>query len=119
MIEKRDIDAAIAECLGKRNPDANTCIKLAAFYTIRDHLFADARNMGGQFADTGKMDSGYSYDPAPDQKPGTIVIDSDSEFARVIDGRDQSDIWPLMDELMDTIKTIHPKLYNAVMDRLQ
>ena len=113
MIEKRDIDAAIAECLGKRNPDANTCIKLAAFYTINRELFGETEQLSGS-----QQSPGYSYSPAPDQNPGTIVIDSDSEFARVIDGREQSEVWTLMDELMDTLQKIYPKLYNAVMDRL-
>jgi hypothetical protein len=48
-----------------------------------------------------------------------IENDSDSEFARAIDGRPQADIWPLMDEMMDTIHAIHPRLYSAVMDRLR
>ncbi len=39
MITEHDLQEAIAECQGKRNPDANTCIKLAAFYTIKEHLF--------------------------------------------------------------------------------
>ena len=111
MIEKRDIDAAIAECLGKRNPDASTCIKLAAFYTIKNELF-------GEKEPVQDVPPSYSYAPAPDQKPDTIVLNSDSEFARVIQGREQEEIWPVMDELMDTLRQIYPKLYNAVMDRL-
>lgn len=114
MIEKRDIDAAIAECLGKRNPDANTCIKLAAFYTIKRELFGENESVVAKNTKT----DGYSYSPAPDQKPDEIVIDSDSEFARVIAGRKQEEVWPVMDELMDALKQLYPKLYNAVMDRL-
>ena len=34
-------------------------------------------------------------------------------------GRPQAEIWPLMDEMMDTIHAIHPRLYSAVMDRLR
>ena len=34
MITLDDLEAAIAECEGERNPNANTCIKLAAYYTI-------------------------------------------------------------------------------------
>ena len=38
MITEKDLLEAIAECQGERNPNANTCIKLAAYYTILDHL---------------------------------------------------------------------------------
>lgn len=38
MITDQALQEAIAECNGKKNPDANTCMKLAAYYTIRDHL---------------------------------------------------------------------------------
>ena len=112
MITETDLQEAIAECLGRRNPDANTCIKLAAFYTIRRELF-------GEEKDAGPL-PGYSFlpDPQPSAEP-LIRNDSDSDFARAIDGRRQDEIWPLMDEMMDTIHAIHPRLYNAVMGRLR
>lgn len=107
MITEHDLDAAIAECQGKRNPDANTCIKLAAFYTIKRELFREEKNA---------EQPAYSYAQAPDRK--VIEIDSDSEFARAIDGRNQYEILPVLDELMSTLKVIQPKLYNAVLDKL-
>lgn len=107
MITEHDLDAAIAECQGKRNPDANTCIKLAAFYTIKRELFREEKNV---------EQPAYSYAPAPDRS--VIEIDSDSVFARAIDGRNQYEILPVLDELMSTLKVIQPKLYNAVLDKL-
>ena len=101
MIKKADLETAIAECHGKRNPDAHTCIMLAAFYTIKREMFGD---------------DGYSYAPAPVRN--TIEIDSESEFARVISGKDQSEVFPVIDELMETLNIIQPRLYNAVMDKL-
>lgn len=109
MITEHDLQEAIAECQGQRNPNASTCIKLAAFYTIKRELFGNPER---------SEEPSYSYAPAPDQKPDEIVIDSDSEFARVIAGRKQEEVWPVMDELMDALKQLYPKLYNAVMDRL-
>lgn len=108
MITQYDLDSAIAECQGKRNPDANTCIKLAAFYTIR-------REMYGEDKDAEPLPA-YSYSPAP-----SVGIDfpGDSEFARAINGRDQEEIWPVIDELMDTINVLQPRLYDAVMRKLQ
>jgi hypothetical protein len=42
VIRIEDLDTAIAECQGRRNPDAKTCIMLAAFYTIKREMFGDA-----------------------------------------------------------------------------
>lgn len=105
MITKHDLEAAIAECQGKRDPDSKTCIMLAAFYTIRREMFGEETELPS-----------YSYAPAPIRN--TITIDSGSEFARVIDGRSQQDVLPVLDELMDTLNVIQPRLYAAVMDKL-
>ena len=113
MITEMDLQEAIAECQGQRNPTASTCIKLAAFYTIRKELFGE-----GKEAVQLPPQPSYSYAMQTESEP-IIENDSDSEFARVIDGRPQREIWPLMDEMMDTIRAIHPRLYNAVMDRLR
>lgn len=100
MISEKDLETAIAECQGKRNPDARTCIMLAAFYTIKREMFG----------------SGQEYSFAPSQS--TIEIDSDSEFAKVVNGRNQKDIMPVLDELMDTLTIVYPRLYDAVMRKL-
>lgn len=110
MITEQDLAAAIAECQGRRNPDAGTCIKMAAFYTIRDHLFPQApERMGSETKER------YSYAPAPE---ATVQIESNSEFAGIINGKDQMDVWPVIDELMSTLQVIQPRLYNAVLQKL-
>ena len=37
---------------------------------------------------------------------------------RRIDGRNQREVIPVIDELMSTLQIIQPRLYNAVMGRL-
>ena len=107
MITKKDLQEAIAECQGQRNPNASTCIKLAAFLTIQQALYGEEKEA--------VQPPGYSYLP----DPATIENPGESEFARAIDGRRQDEIWPLMDEMMDTIHAIHPRLYAAMMERLR
>ena len=105
MITEHDLKAAIAECQGKRNPDANTCIKLAAFYIIRREMFGEEKY----------AEPSYSYAMAPES---VVETDSDTEFAKMINGRPQNEIMPVMDELMTTLQIIQPRLYNAVLDKL-
>ena len=108
MITRQDLEQAIAECQGDRNPNANTCIKLAAFLTIQRELFGEEKQ-AEQFPT-------YSFAPAPIQN--TIEINSGSEFARAIDGRDLDEVLPVIDELMNTLQIIQPRLYSAVMSKL-
>lgn len=106
MITERELRAAIAECQGKRNPDAGTCIKMAAYYTLLDALYP---------AET------HSYSAGPDvqinSKPD-VQINSKSEFAGVVNGKKQEDVWPVIDELMATIHVVQPRLYSAVLQKL-
>ena len=107
MITEKDLQEAIAECQGQRNPTTSTCIKLAAFLTIQRALYGEAKE------DVQQPSYSYQADPGLIDNPGM------SDFAQAIDGRRQEEIWPLMDEMMDTIHAIHPRLYAAVMERLR
>lgn len=107
MITRHDLETAIAECQGKQNPDARTCMMLAAFYTIKREMFGDAEKI---------QHPSQSFAPAPVRN--TVEIDSDSEFARAIDGRDLGEVFPILDELMETLQIIQPRLYDAVMMKL-
>ena len=107
MITQHDLDTAIAECQGKQNPDSKTCIMLAAFYTIKREMFGDGEKI---------QHPTQSFAPAPIRN--TVEINSDSEFARAIDGRDLDEVFPIIDELMETLQLIQPRLYDAVMMKL-
>lgn len=106
MITEHDLAEAIAECEGQRNPNTSTCLKLAAFYTIRDKMFP------------AKEESNFysrASEPIMDEKVG---YQSETEFGQVITGMDVDEIMPVMDELMTTLKVLVPKLYNGVMRKL-
>lgn len=107
MITERDLQEAIAECEGQRNPNASTCIKLAAFYTIREHLFPQRDH---------PMEEYYSYAEPPDAE--RIGYISDSEFSQAIQDRYPDEILPIMDELMTTLQIVNPALYAGVMRRV-
>ncbi len=102
MITEKDLMEAIAECQGDRNPDANTCIKLAAFYTIRREMYGTAEPMPT-----------YSYAEPP------VSYDSDSEFMSEIRDKNLDSVLPVIDELMDTLKVMMPRLYDGVMKKIR
>ena len=106
MIVEKDMLEAIAECQGERNPNANTCIKLAAYYTILDNI-----RPKDDVPETRSVT--YSYDPPEDP-----VYSSDSEFGTLAAKKDILEIMGLMDELMDALKLFNPKLYDATMRKL-
>ena len=105
MITLPDLQEAIAECQGQRHPDANTCIKLAAFLTIRKEMFGEPEAV-----------LGYTY--AAPQVENTIDYKSDTEFGRLISKNDPERVWAVMDELMTTLEAVYPRLYDSVIREL-
>ena len=116
MITEFDLQEAIAECQGKRNPDASTCIKLAAFYTIRRELFGKTEQDVSESPPMEYVSAAYD---TGEPTENVIAYQSGSEFSRLIYGRDPAEVWPVMDELMDTLQLIHRRLYDGVMRQLE
>lgn len=107
MITEKDLNSAIAECQGIRNPKSDTCIKLAAFLIIKEHLYPDQEKDPVQVQE-------YSYA----EPPGEIMYNSGSEFSDMIQGKDQEQVMQVIDELMDVLHATNPRLYNAVLQKL-
>lgn len=116
MIREEDVREAIAEMQGQRNPNANTCIKLAAYYTILDHLVEESVPAEEIARSPQQGQEPYSYSGAD---PEQILYSGDSAFAARITGKAQADVWPVIDELMTTIQVLNPRLYGAVMQKLE
>lgn len=93
---------AIAECQGQRNPNANTCIKLAAFYTILNEV---TKNKAEDVPT-------YSYSPPP------VYLDSDTEFAQMAAKMDTAVVLNIMDELMTALEVLNPRLYAATLRKM-
>lgn len=105
MITEQDLQEAIAECQGKRNPDASTCIKLAAFLTIQKEMF-------------GPHEQNISHPTYSYAAPNIIDRVGDTDFLRMVYGADTNDVLGVIDELMTTLQVINPRLYAGVMRRL-
>ena len=105
MITEQALAEAIAECQGQRNPNRDTCMMLAAFYTIQDHLY-------------GK--TSYSYASEPEEQAEThLTFNSGSEFSQAIQGMDMDRVLKIVDEAMDAVKVMLPRLYAGIMRKLR
>lgn len=102
MITQRDLEEAIAECQGQRNPNANTCIKLAAFLTLQREMY-------------GRPIVEQSFSSPPVE---TLQSYGDSEFLQAIEGKPVGDVFSVMDELMDTMRVLQPRIYDSVIGKI-
>lgn len=93
LITRRDLEEAIAKCQGQKNPNANTCIKLAAYYTILDHT--------------------------PVDEPMYNTGDPPTEFMKAVMNRNSSEVMSVIDDLMEELQDVNPRLYYTVMERLE
>lgn len=108
MITEDKLYEAIAECQGQRNPNANTCLKLASYYTILEHLKGE-KQMPMPI---------YSYATAQEPKESFIDYISDTDFGKAVNGKSTEEVMKTMDELMSTLQAMIPRLYEGVMTRL-
>lgn len=101
MIAKTELEKAIDEC--EHLPISyQNCEKLATFYAIYDHLYAEKEPK--------EQKSVYTE---------TVIDDyGDSEFFMTIQGKDSKEVWKVLDELMSTLQVVNPKLYNATLRKI-
>lgn len=76
--------------------------KLATFYTLYDHLYVQKEPMQ-------RVES---------TREVTIDKYGDSEFLKAITDRKAEDVWLVMDELMEAIRALNNRLYQATLDRI-
>ena len=116
MIRLEDLNEAIAECQGQRDPNAQTCIKLAAFLTIKEAMFGDH-----EAAEQAPAQRGYSYasQPTADEPEIYVQFESGSEFAEAIDGKEADAAWQVMDELMGVLLATNKRLYDGVLRKIE
>lgn len=92
LITRNDLIEAIEKCQGQKNPNATTCIKLAAYYTLLDHI----------------MEREVSYSRGPSNDFMSIVIRKKSD-----------EVMSVMDDLMEELRETNPRLYNVTIEKLK
>jgi hypothetical protein len=48
-----------------------------------------------------------------------VETNGDSEFLKVVNGRKAERVWKLMDELVEAVKILHPRMYTTFIDKVQ
>ena len=115
MITEKEIEQAIKECL--REPvTGNKRAVLADLIIIQDYLFGEP--MQSQEAPQPIPMQSYSAPPM-EQVENYIQTTGDSEFLKAVDGRKADKVWKLMDELVEAVKILHPRMYTTFIDKIQ
>ena len=110
MITETDLNEAIAEMYGQRRPNADTCLKLASYLTIKDKLYPENKPEPPQ------IDRGYSAAASP--VAAMIDYDSKTAFGEAVTGRPVAEVLAKLDEIMTGLFVINPRLYNRIMEEL-
>ena len=116
MITEKEIEQAIKECL--REPvTGNKRAVLADLIIIQDYLFGEPTRSTEPSQIPYPMQS-YSAPPM-EQVENYIQTTGDSEFLRAVDGRKADKVWKLIDELVEAVKILHPRMYTTFIDKVQ
>ena len=115
MITEKEIAQAIEECM--REPvTGNKRAVLADLIIIQDYLFGEPM----QEREAPQPMPMQSYSAPPMEQVETIVeTNGDSEFLKAVDGRKSDKVWKLIDELVEAVKILHPRMYTTFIDKVQ
>ena len=115
MITEKEIAQAIEECM--REPvTGNKRAVMADLIIIQDYLFGET--MQAQEATQPIPMQSYSAPPV-EQVETYIETNGGSEFLKAVDGRRADKVWKLIDELVEAVKILHPRMYTTFIDKVQ
>lgn len=83
------------------------CERLAAIYTVLDHLYGKERPI--------MIDTGYSNDSKIETEVGQY---GESNFLNIVAGKSAKEAWLLMDELIEALIVLNPRLMNNFFEKL-
>lgn len=101
MITKRELLQTI-EDIENASSTFSDCQKLAILYTVRDHLFPEIPKE----ARVEVLAESY------------VEMEGKTDFAQAVNGKNAKKAWEVMDELMNAMEALHPRIYNAVLQKM-
>lgn len=115
MITEKEVAQAIEQCM-QEPVTGNKRAVLADLIIIQDYLFGEP--MQAQEAPQPIPTQSYSAPPV-EQVETYIETNGDSEFLKAVDGRKADKVWKLIDELVEAVKILHPRMYTTFIDKVQ
>ena len=115
MITEKEVEQAIEQCM-QEPVTGNKRAVLADLIIIQDYLFGEP--MQAQEAPQPMPMQSYSAPPV-EQVENYIQTNGDSEFLKAVDGRKADKVWKLIDELVEAVKILHPRMYTTFIDKVQ
>lgn len=101
MITEKELIEAIEAC-EKEPLTPSKIAKLADFYIIYDHLFG--------------VPDMLSFKDQPTE--GRLKTGGETEFLRAVNGKKTDRVLSIMSELAESIKVLHPNMYEHMLDLL-
>ena len=90
---------------------------LADLIIIQDYLFGEPTR--AQEVPQMPMPTQSYSAPPMEQVEIYVETNGDSEFLKAVDGKRAERLWRLMDEFVEAVKILHPKMYSAFIDKIQ
>jgi hypothetical protein len=112
LITLQDLESAIKECEGQRNPSSSTALKLAAFYTIKNELYPSTNSPP-------MIPGGYSYASPPVVESSVIDYGSDTDFGKAVNGKETQPVMAIMDDLMTLLQSAQPRLHKRIIREIE
>lgn len=115
MITEKEVAQAIEQCM-QEPVTGNKRAVLADLIIIQDYLFGEPTR--AQEAQQPMQMQSYSAPPI-EQVETYIETTGDSEFLKAVEGRKADKVWKLIDELVEAVKILHPRIYTTFIDKVQ
>ena len=114
MITEQDLKEAIAELQGRRNPTSTDCQKLAAYYTILDHItdVTDGETRGAPVIGS------YSRAEQPQTENLVDYNFTCQTLKDGLNGHTSEKAYMILDELMNAVRVTNPELYRFAVRKL-
>ena len=116
MITEREVLQEIEKCMQEPTTGQKRSV-LADLFIIHDHLFGEPTRA----QEVPQMPMPMQSYSAPHAEQVEIYVETngDSEFLKAVDGRKAERVWKLMDELVEAVKILHPRMYTTFIDKVQ
>lgn len=111
MITEQDLQEAIAECEGKRNPSSDTCVKLAAFYAIKDRMYP-------QRTETAQKEPAMRSATNTPSYSFKAENEANMELTKALSEAEPATLVTIMEELLETLQVVSPRIYDGVVRKL-